>query len=326
MMGGETRDKIFQKRFRKMALTLTLVSQLSLGVVGSRLYAQASNQHLSWQEIAGGKASFEAASVRPSLPDSRRRDNIDLGPMDSFSLPGGILSTNVSLDSYIIFAYKIADASQYQSISAQLPKWAKSPAKFDIEARTEGSPNKDQLRLMMQALLEDRFKLAIHTETKQLPVYALVLNTPEKLGPQFRAHPDNLPCPDIPTTPAKGPEPPPVCGLIQTWKDGGLFHMRMMDVSMEIITGSLVPFLGRMGNLGDRPTIDRTGLAGKYDFTIVFQPLPEQAAQGGEENEAERNGPELIEALRTQLGFKLVKQVGPVKAFVIDHVEMPSEN
>lgn len=246
--------------------------------------------------------------------------------MDSFSLSGGIFSTNVSLDSYIIFAYKIADASQYESLSTQLPKWAKPSAKFDVEARVEGSPSKDQLRLMMQTLLEDRFKLAIHTESKQRPVYALVLNTPEKLGPQLRTHPDNLRCPDLPTTPAEGPEPPPVCGLIQTWKDGGLFHMRMIDVSMEVITGSLVPFLGRMGDLDERPTIDRTGLAGKYDFTIAFRPLSAQAAQGGEESGAERNGPELIEALKTQLGLKLVKQVGPVETFVIDHVEMPSEN
>ena len=191
-MASGIRHKIFCKHFRKLAFALALLSQVGLGEIGNCLYAQASTPQMGWRQNAAGKESFEVASVRPSLPDSRRRDNIDLGPMDSFSLQGGIFSTNVSLDSYIIFAYKIADASQYESLNAQLPKWAKSPAKFDIEARVEGSPSKDQLRFMVQSLLEDRFKLAIHTETKQRSVYALVLNTPEKLGPQLKAHPDNL--------------------------------------------------------------------------------------------------------------------------------------
>ena len=320
------RKRLPQKVFLSTAFTIAILGHLSSGVVSERLQAQTSQPGPGWQKEAGGRQSFEAASVRPSLPDSRRRDNIDLGPMDSFSLPGGLFSTNVSLDSYIIFAYKIADASQYQSLSAQLPKWARSPTKFDIEARAEGRPSKDQLRLMMQALLEDRFKLAIHTETKQLAIYALVLNTPEKPGPELRVHPDSLPCPEIPTSAAHGPEPPPVCGLIQTWVDGGLFHMRMINVSMEIIAGSLVPFLGRMGDLEDRPTIDRTGLPGKYDFTIAFQPEPQSPSQDSAEGGPERNGPVLTEALKRQLGLKLLKQKGPVNAFVIDHVEMPSEN
>ena len=246
--------------------------------------------------------------------------------MNSFSLPGGIFSTNVSLDSYIIFAYRIADASQYQSLSAQLPRWAKPPAKFDIEARVEGNPTKDQLRLMMQALLADRFKLALHIETREMPVYALILNTPGKTGSQLRKHPDNVPCPEVPAIPTKGPEPPPVCGLIQTWTDGGLFHMRMMDVSLETLAGTLVPFLGRMGGFEGWPTIDRTDLGGSYDFTIAFQPISQQPSQDAPESVAERSGPELAEALKTQLGLVLVKQIGPAKVFVLDHVEMPSEN
>ena len=278
-------------------------------------------------ESGGRPADLRNRFSRPSLPDSRRKDNIDLGPMDSFSIAGGLFSTNVSLDSYIIFAYKIADASQYQSLGAQLPKWARPPAKFDVEARVEGTPTKDQLRLMMQALLKDRFELSMHREMKQLPVYALVLADSGHPGSQLKPHPENLPCPAIPTTPPKGPEPPPVCGLIQTWTDEGLFHMRMINVSMETIAGSLVPFLGPMGRLDDRPTIDRTGLRGKYDFTLAFQPEPPQSSpQGGTQEEAEMTGPALVEALRKQLGLKLVKQTGPVNTFVIDHVEMPSEN
>ena len=306
-----------------MAIVLCQVSSL---ILCSALQAQSSQSEPDWQKAAGGQQTFEAASVRPSLPDSRRKDNIDLGPMDSFSIAGGLFSTNVSLDTYVIFAYKIADASQYQYLGAQLPKWAKSPAKFDVEARVEGTPTKDQLRLMMQALLKDRFKLSLHTEMKQLPVYALMLDDLGHLGPQLKPHPETLPCPSIPTLPPKGPEPPPVCGLIQTWIDGGLFHMRMINVSMETIAGSLVPFLGRMGRLDDRPTIDQSGLRGRYDFTVAFQPEPQSSPQGGVQEEAEMTGPVLVEALKKQLGLKLVKQTGPVNAYVIDHVELPSEN
>lgn len=105
--------------------------------------------------------------------------------MDSFSIAGGLFSTNMSLDSYIIFAYKIADASQYQYLASQLPKWASAPAKFDVEARVEGTPTKDQLRLMMQALLRDRFELSLHTKTKRLPVYAVRLADPSHPGLQL---------------------------------------------------------------------------------------------------------------------------------------------
>jgi uncharacterized protein (TIGR03435 family) len=315
-----------QKVFLNAVFTVAILGALSLGMLTECSQAQTLQPGPDWQKEAGGKQSFEVASVRQSLPDSHRRDNIDLGPMNSFSLPGGLFSTNVSLDNYIIFAYKIADGSQYQSLSAQLPKWAKSPAKFDVEARAAGHPTKDQLRLMMQALLQDRFKLAIHTETKQLPVYSLVLDTRGKPGPQLRAHPASLPCPEIPTAAVQGPEPPPVCGLIQTWVEGGLFHLRMMDVSMDIIAGTLVPFLGRMGRLDDRPSIDRTGLTGMYDFTIAFQPEPQPNPQESADAQPERNGPTLTEALKKQLGLRLLRQEGPVNAFVIDHVEMPSEN
>ena len=170
-------------RTRNGAFTTMVLCQISSLVLCSGLQAQSSQFEPNWQKAAGDQQSFETASVRPSLPDSRRKDNIDLGPMDSFSIAGGLFSTNVSLDSYIIFAYKIADASQYRFLAAQLPKWARSPAKFDVEARVEGTPTKDQLRLMMQALLKDRFKLSMHTETKQLPVYALALADPGHAGP-----------------------------------------------------------------------------------------------------------------------------------------------
>jgi uncharacterized protein (TIGR03435 family) len=288
-----------------------------------------------WQTAAGGKMSFAVASVRQSKPDSPRRDNMDLRPLDLFLPTGGLFTANVSLVEYIIFAYKITDTSQYESLRTQLPNWTHFPPnKFDIQARAEGNPTKDQMRLMMQALLADRFKLAIHTETRQLPVYALVLDKPGKLGPQLQPHPSNVSCPDIPTSAVAGPAPPPVCGLLQVWPVDGQLHFRMMNVSMAVIAGYLTDGIGRnKSGLDHRPIIDRTGLGEKFDFNLEFLPEPKRSAEPGADAAPEADsqpeggsGPTFTGALKNQLGLKLIKQTGPVDVYIIDHIEMPSLN
>jgi uncharacterized protein (TIGR03435 family) len=80
--------------------------------------------------------------------------------------------------------------------SLKLPKWT-STEYFDIQARAVGSPTKDQLRLMMQSLLAERFRLAIHNETRQLPVFALVLVKSGKTGPHLQAHAADDSCPTV---------------------------------------------------------------------------------------------------------------------------------
>lgn len=88
--------------------------------------------------------------------------------------------------------------------------------RFDIQARAEGNPGKDQMRLMMRSLLADRFKLAIHHETRQVPAFAIVLVKPGKTGPQLQLHPNDAPCPttssaqDSPQTAAQESEKGPV--------------------------------------------------------------------------------------------------------------------
>ena len=90
-----------RRLFRTMngGFRMMISIQMCSLAVCSGLQAQSSRYEPDWQTAAGNQQAFEAASVRQSLPDSRRRDNIDLGPMDSFSIAGGIFSTNVSLDS-----------------------------------------------------------------------------------------------------------------------------------------------------------------------------------------------------------------------------------
>jgi bla regulator protein blaR1 len=285
-----------------------------------------------WQTAAGGRLSFEVASVRLSAPNAPPSENsFQINAQDDFSPTGGFFRSSAHLIMYIIFAYKIVDTSQYGSLLAQLPKWGNTD-QFVIEARAEGNPTKNQYRLMMQSLLADRFKLAIHTGTRQLPVYAVILSESGKPGPQLRTHADDIPCPDEPAAAAPSAPnsaPLPYCGVVQGWQPvAGQQHMRMVNVNMEQIAAYLSEMaygLGGFGEMGNRPIIDQTGLSGKFDFDMEFA-LPKPAPLPGTDLLPDAPGLTFVNALRKQLGLKLVKQIGPVNVFVIDHVEPPSEN
>src|SRR5579872_634972 len=161
-----------------------------------RLRAQASAGQPptpQWQIDAGGEKAFDVVSVKQNTcgPPCPVDGNMPTNPGNVMPPNGGLFRvTNCWLNSLIAFAFKIYPN---QSVASQLPNWAKT-YRFDIEARAESNPTKDQMRLMAQSLLADRFKLAVHHETRQLPVYALVLDKPRKLGPQLQQHPDDSSC------------------------------------------------------------------------------------------------------------------------------------
>ena len=128
-----------------------------------------------WQKAAGGALQFEVASVRLSKAQyaDSPNSNLDLDASDFNRYAGGPIRTTGKLVGYIGFAYKIQDASQYPKLEAQLPKWAQDES-FTVEARSPvDKPTKDQIRLMMQSLLAERFGLRMHTEVTVQPVYAL---------------------------------------------------------------------------------------------------------------------------------------------------------
>jgi uncharacterized protein (TIGR03435 family) len=279
-----------------------------------------------WQTVAGAKMAFDVASVRQSTPDAPFKENVALDALDAFPPNGGLFTANSGLSNYIIFAYKIVDTSQYQSLTAQLPKWAQTN-KFTIEARADGRPSKDQMRLMMQSLLADRFKLVIHVESRHLPVDALIVDKPGKLGPLLKAHPDDVPCPTAPSPHPSGPAPAPFCHALQMWPVDSRWHARMMALTMEQIADHLVTPIGTgWGGLESRPALDQTGISGRFDFDIEFTPQPNGPTRPAAEAQPEAFGPGFSEALKNQLGLKLVKQTGPVNVFVVDHIEMPSPN
>jgi hypothetical protein len=120
-----------------------------------------------WQKLAGGKMSFDLASIRLSKPGSFTPPNIPFGPDGAYHPTGGLLKANFPLMAYIAFAYKLwLTQEQEKAMMVHLPKWVATDT-FIIQAKVEGNPTKDQMRLMMQSLLADRFKLALHLNPKK---------------------------------------------------------------------------------------------------------------------------------------------------------------
>jgi uncharacterized protein (TIGR03435 family) len=276
--------------------------------------------------------AFDVASVKESKcvpPSCPPYANINLLPGDVFSPTGGLFTeTNWYLMPLIVFAYKL-NANHYQLLTAQLPKWANTE-RLDIEARASNSnPTKDQFRLMMQSLLADRFKLVVHYETRQLPVFALVLDKPGKLGPTLRPHSEDPPCADsLPET--SPPEAilatiaggfPALCGEPIGDGKSGHTHIGERNVTIERI-GTL---LGPRAQIG-RPILDQTGLKGNFDYIIEWTPERNNSQPPSTDLQPEPSGPTFLEALKDQLGLKLVPQTGPVDVLVIDHADLPSEN
>jgi bla regulator protein blaR1 len=316
-----------------MGRTITFASLIAFSSVA------ALGQNMpQWQTAAGGKMAFEVASIKVSNPDTRPRQNFPLDPTDSFQdvrtreRPNGRFSAVSGLSTYIRFAYKLrlTSITQLEAMTLHLPKWVSTDL-FEIEARAPANATKDQMRLMMQALLAERFQLAVHFETAEVPVLAMTLVKPGKPGPGLRPHSEGPSC-DAPANPNLFP---PVCYLAgQRFTDGGQRKGNGRDLTMPDIAG----YLPSWGNL-DRPLIDRTGLTGEYDFTVQWKPDPNMG--GGRAipktgsrpvvapapaSELDGDGPSFIQALRDQLGLRFESTKAPVESLVIDHVERPSEN
>jgi len=283
-----------------------------------------------WQTQAGGTMAFDIASVKrnTTAPPGARNSSFPLGPGDVYVPTGGrFRAMNYPLLAYIEFAYKIT-GNQEQLMLSQVPKWV-TTERFDILASVKGNPSKDQMRLMMQSLLADRFKLAVHYETKQVPVYLLLMDTPGSLGPLLQRHPDDSPCPTTPWVPSPAPAAPPQtidtrfpgpCGGIMNMPPSGPGRIRAgaRNVSMELISTSMTGAGGEV----DRPVLDRTGLTGMFDFAIEYAAKVEGRSAATAVSQAD-SGPTFVQALKEQLGLKLQAQTSEMDVFVVDYVEQP---
>jgi len=302
-----------------------LVAAGWLAVCSPRVPGQQPAAAPEWQMAAGNKMAFEVASVKKD-PGPFRPPNFPLDTGDAYRPVGGRFSADFPLMTYITFAYKIGLApDQRQALMAHLPDWVATD-RFAIEARAEGAPTKDQMRLMMQSLLAERFKLAAHFETQVVPVLAMVLAKPGKTGPKLRPHAEGAACEATPATdrpPKDGDEVfPPVCDayMLMMKPDKGA-RAGSRNTTMELLAGALSG-LGRL----ERPVVDQTGLSGRFDFTLEWAPEPSGPSAPNAEATADLRGPEFLVALREQLGLKLESTKAPIEVIVIDHVERPSEN
>ena len=318
--------KVFLK-----AILLALTSAMCL----AQLAAQSPNQpqEPNWQTAAGGKMAFDVVTVRQNkiAPPYASGSNFPLGPGDVYVPNGGqFRAMNYPLISYILFAYKLT-GDQEQSLVSQLPKWAITE-RFDIQGRVQGNPSKDQMRLMMQAVLADRFHLSVRYETRQVPVFAVILEQPGTLGPLLQKHPDGSPCATTPALPSPAPGAPAqyldtrfpaTCGGIVNMPPStpGRVRWGARNVSMELIATSMGD-----GEGVDRPELDKTGLTGMYDFAIEYTPQLTPSSPPGANSHRDLTGPTFQQALRDQLGFRLEPQMGPMDFLMISSVEEPSIN
>jgi uncharacterized protein (TIGR03435 family) len=272
---------------------------------------------------ARAQSRFEVSSIKPNNSSGQPNSNFPLGPGDVYVRNGGLFAaTGFPLVAYIFFAYKI-NGNQAQYILPQLPDWAKTEP-FDIQARAEGDPGKDQMRLMMRSLLADRCKLATRYEQREVPVFAFVMLKSGKTGPQLRPHLATSACP---TEQPTSSTPAIVDGLAAFCN--GIYPMpptvagRMHFGGRSVTIGFIADTFSAGTNLG-RPMIDQTGLPGTFDFTLEW--TPERRAPSSGDSEPDLASLSFDQALREQLGVKLQAQKGSVSVLVIEQVERPSAN
>jgi|SRR5579863_4634200 len=233
--------------------------------------------------------AFEVASVKPHIL-----------PAGTFVFGSGavkisgnsVTATQVGVQGLLMYAYAVKDYQIIGVTKADAP-WSDF---FDIAATTpgDGTPTQGEVGLMMQALLADRFQLKLHRETRDLPVYRLIVG---KNGPKLKE-----------STPGTKP------GAAMT--SGPIPRVTFSNTPIS----ELVRLLSSPG-LVDRPVSDKTGLKGSYDYTLEF-------SRGGSNGDAaDLGGSSIFTAVQEQLGLKLEPTKEPTEVLVIDHVESrPSAN
>lgn len=269
--------------------------------------------------------AFEIASVRLSAPNTPLRTNFGLDSFEDSGHLNGIFRANTNLKSYIEFAFGLLDFhEQEESLRRTMPSWAFTNP-LAIDARAEGNPTKDEVRRMVRTLLEERLRLKTHDEVKQLPVYELVLAAPGRFGAGLQVHRSENNCLQR-TTPNLGPasktKPSTLYCGDTAWQENDLLHLKTVNVSFKHFAELLTSLGALQGDTEHQLILDGTGLSERYDIELVFRFRANARVDAG----PDAGGQTAIEAMRTQLGLKLVKRTEPVKLLVIDHVEKPTEN
>lgn len=244
--------------------------------------------------------SFDVVSIKP---DRSGDDRIVM-----MAQPGGrIVATNVTLRLLIRNAYRVQD---FQIVDA--PSWLGTD-RFDIEAKAAGgNPSQEQLQGMLQSLLADHFKLAVHRETREMPVYDLVAARADgRLGPQLRRS-----AIDCSNAPGRSPAAPPPSAVAP----GSPQAQCGFKVGPGTITARGVPLAGLAASLSNsvsRIVLDRTALDGSFDVDLTWAP-------GGVDSTIQDRA-SIFTAIQEQLGLRLEATRGPVDVLVVDAAGRPSD-
>jgi uncharacterized protein (TIGR03435 family) len=287
-------------------------------------------------------AAFDVVSIKKS----------DGGPGAQMRMaPGNLSAFNVAVRQLIRQAYALQD---FQIVGG--PEWTNTDrfsieARFDAAAPAGGLQGPARIQAMLKTLLADRFKMAAHTETRDMPILALVIARSDKrLGSQLK--PSAVDCAALAATRGGGPPDgrggpiegrrgggPPLDGRGGPPPPGTPFSLGERPQCGgrggfgQMIAGGLTmaQFVTQLSQLTSRVVVDRTGLTGGYDIDLKWTPTPDQLPPGPpppgfEPPPIDPNGPSLFAALEEQLGLKLDSQRGPVEVLVIDRIEQPAEN
>ena len=227
---------------------------------------------------------FEVASVKTNKTGQREGGITAIGG-------GRFRATNIPFKILLATAYDV----NFEQISGG-PDWLDSE-RYDVEAKPDRLATSQQIHLMLQKLLAERFGLVLRRETKEMPVFALL---PEKGISKIRVH--------------DGPEVD--------------FGIRPGEEGQVVFTGVSMPrFCQFLSIRLSKTVVDKTGLVGVYDFDLAWAPDESQRDEGPDRPpRPDPLGASIFTAVREQLGLKLASEKGPVEFLNITHVERPSEN
>ena len=298
----------WKKSIVAAAGSAAVAGPIALGVsIGPPVRAQV-------QQTPGDRPSFEVASVKPNTSAGPNQIRVGMPGNGRFSI------NNMPLAELIRFAYEL---QPFQLTGG--PDWINSQ-RFDVTATTGAQSGPPLVRQMLQSLLAERFNLAVHTETKDMAIYEMVLARGDRrLGEKMRvAGPD---CAPLTMPPGMQPPPPPPAGAMArgtpppgapgcpTVFGNGFLSARR--TSMEQLARNLSRTVRRI-------VVDKTALTGFYDMDLEFMPdgpLPAQAPGAPQFPNPNPDAPSIYTALQEQLGLKLESARGRVETMVIDRVE-----
>ncbi len=311
-----------REEFSKRSMFLNAIARAGLqAIILSAGYAQTAGQQLT----------FDVVSIKPTVfpqPDGHgalvmQRTTGGPGSSD----PGRIHYPYILLRSLLLEAYPV------KSIQIEGPDWL-GAERFEISATMPPTTSKTQFRLMLQSLLADRFHLAFHRETREVPVYSLVI---AKGGPKLKESGSTPPPAEQAAPPSSGPVvlmapkmaadgfppqlfPPGKPGLMALRANGQARLAGQLQTTADL-ADFLTGFLSR-------PVTDATGLTAKYDFVVDFA-ADSMAAPGPDGAASDQSDlqPGFFAALQSVLGLRLEPKKGPLEMMVIDHIDKrPTEN